>query len=306
MIKIYYRSVREIKLSTLDKFKTGAWVNVYDPSGQDIDDLHEMLGVEKSLLQDALDPYEVPRLEQENGTTYVFTRVPERVGQEVMTVPLLIVLGDNFVLTFSQKKFGFLNKFVRGEVGFFTTQKTKFFLEIFSGVNRQYNVFLIEVGKGIRSLKFKLEKMSNKDLIHFVDLERVLNDFLSALVPAGSALKKMLDGRSVHLYEDDQDLIEDIFLDNGQLTEMARSTLQHVINIRDTYSNIITQDLNRVMKILTSLTILLTIPTMIFSFYGMNVALPHANSAQAYNFILILTLAISVSLLILFKRNRWL
>jgi len=306
MINIYYRSIKEAKISALERFKVGSWVDVSEPTEEDLENLEKMLGVEESLLKDALDPYEVPRLEQENGMTYVFTRVPERQDKEIVTVPILIVLGENFILTVARKKIDFLERFANGEAEIFTTQKTKFFLEIFSSINRRYNLFLIDIGKGIRRLKIKLEKMTSKDLIYFVDFERTLNDFLSSLIPTGSVLQKILDGRSISLYEEDRDLIEDIFLGNGQMVEMAKSTLRHVVNIRSTYSNIITQDLNRVIKILTSLTILLTIPTMIFSFYGMNVDLPYAGHPYSYGFIILITFAIAFSLLVLFRKNRWL
>ncbi|MFA5994364.1 MAG: magnesium transporter CorA family protein [Parcubacteria group bacterium] len=306
MINIYYRSVKEERLNTLDSFKTGSWVNVYDPTEDELEELVKMLGIEKDLLHDALDPYEVPRLEQESGVIYVFARVPKKRQQEITTVPILVVLGDDFVLTVSREKLDFLDEFTKKRVDFFTTQKIKFFLKIFLSVNRQYELFLININKAIRGLRIRLERMSNRDLIHFVDFERVLNDFLSALTPAGSVLQKMLNGRNVTLYEDDRDLVEDIFLSNGQMVEMAKSTLRYVVNIRDTYSNIITQDLNRVMKILTSLTILLTIPTMIFSFYGMNVDIPHTAYPQAYILILVLTVFISTLIFALFKRNRWL
>ena len=306
MIKIYYRSIKEKRFSLLDAFKTGAWVNVSAPDEAEIEKLEKMLGVEKSLLQDALDPYEVPRIEKEDGAIYVFTRVPEIQSQEIITIPILIVLGDNFVLTIANKELRFLEKFTAEGTDFFTTQKTKLFLEIFLSINKQYDIFLISISKRIRGLKIKLEKMKNKDLIQFVDLERILNDFLSALIPTSAVLKKILDGRSIVLYEDDQDLIEDISLGNGQMIEMAKSSLKHVVNIRNTSFSIITHDLNRIMKILTALTILLTIPTMIFSFYGMNVEIPHANYPHIYIVIIFFTGLSSLLFLILLKKNRWL
>ncbi len=306
MIKIYYKSVKSSGLTALDNFKIGAWVDVCDPNKEELEKLENMLGVEKSLLHDALDPYEVPRMEQEDGITYVFTRVPQYQEKEVLTLPILVALGENFLLTVSKEKLNFLEKFSRGQIAFSTTQKTKLLLEIFFHINKQYDFFLVDIGKKIRGLKIKLEKISNRELIQFVDLESVLNDFLSSLTPTNAVLRKILDGRSLHLYEEDRDLVEDIFLGNGQIIEMASSTLNQVVNIRNTSSSIITHELNRVMKILTVLTILLTIPTMVFSFYGMNVALPAMNNPTTYISILFYTFTFSLLAMVLFKKNRWL
>ena len=306
MINIYYRSIREVKTESLEEFRVGSWVDVCDPTEREIEEVCSLLGTEASLLRDALDPYEVPRLEQENGFTYVFTRVPEKEKGETITMPILIVLGDSFIMTVSRVKFGFLDKFRSGSQDFFTTQKIKFFLGIFSTINRQYSISLIDISKRIRGLKIRLERMNSKDLIHFVDFERILNDFLSALIPTASVLKNILDGRSMSLYEEDKDLIEDIFLGNGQMVEMAKSTLRHVVNIRDTYSNIITQELNRVIKMLTSLTVILTVPTMIFSFYGMNIDLPLPEYLRPHWFILVLTAIFVMTLISIFRKNRWL
>ncbi|MFH1426909.1 MAG: magnesium transporter CorA family protein [Patescibacteria group bacterium] len=306
MINIYHRAIKQAELRKIDNFQVGSWIEVFDPGEEEIKKIVKMLKVEEDLLIDALDPFEVPRLEQEAGVTYVFTQVPEKRENEIITFPLLIVIGKNFVLTVSKEKFSFLDS-IKGLAGnIYTTQKTKFFLQIFSSINYQYNNFLIEINKGLRGIKIRLEKVGNKDIVQFVDFERILNDFISALVPTNSVLQKLLSGKHIAMFEEDKDLVEDLFLDNGQLIEMSKSTLKHVVNIRDAYSNIMTHSLNRIVKILTALTIILTVPTMIFSFFGMNVNLPYASSGFSYLIILGFTLFTSLFIFIIFARNRWL
>lgn len=300
MIKIYHRAVKN-KLNELKEFKVGAWVDVTNPTEDEIQEVIKMLGVDASLLNDALDPYEVPRLEADGDVTYVFTRAPQVNNREIVTVPVLVAIGKSFVLTFSRSECSFLNDIRSGKKLVHTTQKTKFFMQVFSSLNFAYSGVLLGVNKKIRTIKVRLEKINNKDIVQFVDFEYILNDFLSALLPTNSVLQKILDGKHIPLYEEDKDLVEDIFLSNGQLVETVRSTLRYVVNIRDAYSNIMTHDLNRVMKILTALTIILTIPTMIFSFYGMNVTLPHSS----YFGIMIFTLVISVFVFLIFLKKRW-
>jgi magnesium transporter len=300
MIKIYHRAVKN-KFTELKDFKVGAWVDVSNPTEDEIKKVIEMLGINESLLHDALDPYEVPRLEADGDVTYVFTRAPQVNKKEIITVPFLVAIGKDFVLTFSRSECNFLNDIRSGKKLVHTTQKTKFFMQVFSSLNLSYSGVLLSVNKQVRAIKVRLEKINNKDIVRFVDFEYILNDFLSALLPTNAVLQKLLDGKHIPLYEEDKDLVEDIFLSNGQLIETVRSTLRYVVNIRDAYSNIMTHDLNRVMKILTALTIILTIPTMIFSFYGMNVNLPDFS----YFGISIFTLVVSAFVFLIFLKKRW-
>ncbi|MEI7620740.1 MAG: magnesium transporter CorA family protein, partial [Candidatus Falkowbacteria bacterium] len=233
-------------------------------------------------------------------------RVPEKVNNNIITVPLLIAVGRDFVLTVSSRKCSLLNDFISGKVDFYTTQKTKFFLQLFFAINEKYNNFLVDMNKRLRNIKVRLERVDAKDLVQFVDFEQVLNDFLSALVPTDSILQKVLTGRYIELYEKDKDLIEDISLGNTQLIEVTKSSLRYAVNIRDTYSNIATHDLNRIMKILTVLTILLTIPNVIFGFFGMNVLIPNMDLSHSYLWIIGSTVVLLITLLFVFIKKKWL
>lgn len=306
MINIYYRAVKETGLKMFDNFKTGSWIDVCEPSDGELDKLVEMLKVERDLLTDALDQFEVPRLESENGITYLFTRVPESNGGGIITVPLLFVIGNNFVMTLSWKKLSLLDDFISGKRCCFTTQKTKFFLEVFAEINRVFGHYINDVNKRLRSIEIRIDKISNKEIIQFVNYERVLNDFISALVPTNAVLKKLLDGRHIPLYEEDKDLVEDLFLNTGELVELSGATIKHAVNIRDAYSQIMNQELNQVMKILTSLTVVLTVPTMIFSFYGMNINLPQAETPLFYIAVALGAFTVSFLLYFIFLRSRWL
>jgi len=161
-------------------------------------------------------------------------------------------------------------------------------LQIFSRINQVYNKFLTDISKNVRSVSVKLEKIENKDVIRFVNFEIILNDFLTALNPINNLLQDLLSGKFLKLYEKDKDLIEDLSLGTGQLIERCRADLKTIVNIRESYSTIITNNLNRVIKLLTALTIILTIPTIIASIYGMNVRLPLADNPLAFNWIIFL------------------
>jgi magnesium transporter len=304
MIKICKKTINDKTLKSLRSFNVGAWVYVEDPNEKEIKYLVKNLNLEADLLQDALDPHEVPRLEVEEQITYIFTRVPYREEEKVITIPLLIAISNNFLTTICSKKLPFLEDFTHGKE-IYTTQKTRLFLQIFSRINQVYNKFLTDISKNVRSVSVKLEKIENKDVIRFVNFEIILNDFLTALNPINNLLQDLLSGKFLKLYEKDKDLIEDLSLGTGQLIERCRADLKTIVNIRESYSTIITNNLNRVIKLLTALTIILTIPTIIASIYGMNVRLPLADNPLAFNWIIGITFLFSLAALLVLLKKRW-
>lgn len=308
MIEIYHKSIKEKVFRILDikSFKNGSWVYAENIDDKELEMLAEKFSLDPGLLKDATDPYEVPRSEIKEGILYIFTRVPYSAESgQILTTPLLIAVGANFLATVSQIHLPFLEKLIKSE-HFFTTQKTNLFLQIFSNITYAYNEFLTSINKQVRGISVKLNKITNADIIQFVGYEGILNDFLSALVPTNTILGHILSGKSLDLYPQDKDLIEDLSLSNGQLIEICRINLKNIVNIREAYSTIMANDLNRVIKLLTSLTIILTVPMIISSFYGMNIKLPFADSPFVFLGIIVVVLLISGILISLFIKNRWL
>ena len=309
MINYFYKSIRDAQIKKIDKFKTGSWIYAEDPDKKKLAWLAKEFSLELGHLTDSIDPYEVPRLEIEGGTVYIFTRIPfseENKIEKISTIPLLVVLADNFIMTVCQKPLYFIDKFLEGKFDFSTTQKTKLFLLIFSQINSSYNNNLTRIIRQVRTIGIQLENIKNRDIIQFVMFEAVLNDFLSALNPTNDILKQLLSGKILKLYENDKDLTEDLFLSNKQLIERSQMNLNIISNIRNAYSTIMTNNLNRVIKFLTALTIILNVPMIISSFYGMNVSLPLAGSPMAFWQIGSFTLIITLILLLIFSKNRWL
>ena len=298
-------------MRTIKQIKVGSWVYVARPSEEEIKQLTEELGLEEGLIRDGLDPYEVPRLEVKKDVIYIFTRFPYNDDHETLTVPILIAVGPDFVVTLSQKEMVFLEKFIQKTrkglmKDFSTTQKTKLILLILHEINSCYTNFLTKIHKQVKSAQVRLEHITNKNIMQLIGFESTLNDFLSALQPTHEILQTLLSGKVIKLYEKDKDLTEDLLLSNGQLIGACKARLKMMTNIRETYSTIMTNDLNRVIRLLTVITILFTIPTIISSFYGMNIALPFANSPLAFAGIIITVIIVSIILLLIFYKNKWL
>lgn len=309
MIQYYYRGPNDAESRTLSKFKASCWVYSEDPTDEELAKLQK-LGLDEGMLADALDADEVPRFEVEDGITYIFTRFAYKNGSNrVATAPITIALSPRFILTLTTTSCPKLKQFAEKGVDNVTTNRSELLLEILELLLETYATQLNGINRQIRSARTSLNvrRVSNKDFIQFVEIEDVLNEFLGDLVPANSVLQS-LTGRRKNLSfdEEDRDLIEDLQLSATQLIDTIRGSLKTAVNIREAYTNIATNNLNRQVKILTTLTVVLTIPTIIGSYWGMNVNVPFHNNSHAFVFIMLGSAGIAGLILLIFRRNHWL
>lgn len=307
MLTIYYRHIRSGKLTTLTSPKAGSWVHASSPNASELQELADTYQLDLGLLTDGIDPNESPRVETEDGATYIYTRYAYGDDGRIYTSPLLIVLADGQLITVCGRKFGRLNNLIEGRKAIVTTQKTKLLLQILGEVQMSYTTNLNYLSKTILGFRRELRKenISNQDLINFIDIEETLNDFLSGLVPTGAIFRSLLTGRYFKLFEEDEDLIEDLSLGSTELIELTKSRLTTIVNIREAYSTILAGNLNRTFRRLTLITIFMTIPMIVSSLYGMNISLPFMNQSWAFAGVMG---SIVVSMLVaawIFRRNHW-
>lgn len=305
MVKYYYRDTKNSKAQELENYKVGCWVDAQKPTEKELDDLCVELNLERGHLRDAMDPHEVPRLETESGTIYIFTRFPHNDGESITTSPILIVIGEKFIATISAKTPFFLGR-LRERRDYFTAQKINLFLQIVAEIIVSYSYYLNQISKQIRSVEIKVEKITNRDIIQFVASEGIISDFRPSLVHTNAVLESLLKGKKLPFIDHDKDLVEDIVLSNRQLVEQSDDILRTIVNIRNAYTTIMTNNLNRVIKLLTSVTVILTIPTMIASLYGMNVRLPLEGTPWAFWAILLVIVLISAAILWVFVKEDFL
>lgn len=311
MVSYYYRNLKTKSkgLKKIDTYKSGVWVYVEDPSEVEIEELVNKFNLDAGHIDDALDQDEVPRFEAEGNLNYVFTRFAYSGNDlQMTTVPLLIIVGADLFITVSKRPFPRLERFIGGRIESATTQRAKLMLQIMDQLVDDYDTKLTQVSRQIKTTRGRLrvEDIDNKDFIQFVTIEDELEEFLSALAPTNAILRRLLTGKHLKLYADDEDLIEDLLLNNEQSIESCRSNLKTIVNIREAYSTIMTNNLNRVIRQLTVLTVVLTIPTIVSSLYGMNVALPADNNPAVFWLIISFIFIVSASLLAWFRHQRWL
>lgn len=309
MITHYFSTVRSRKMQVLDEHKAGSWCHVVNPSKADIEYLVEIFGLDHDILSDATDIYEAPRVETEDKATYVFTRYCHPDGENTSTEPLLVVYTESNIVTVMRTQDKVLDNLINGTVSILTTQKTKTFLHILEEINKSYRLQLNSVSKQIMRIRAQLRHADIKtdQIVKFIEIEEDLNEFLAALQPQALVLTALESGKYMRLYDDDRDLVEDLMLSTSELIELCKSRIRTVINIRQAYDVIATNNLNRMFRRLTSIAIFLTVPTILGGLFGMNVELPFANESDPANFWLVLGLIIGsmLALVGLFRYKKW-
>lgn len=282
MVVNYYRNIKDRRIVETAQPKAGSWIHLQDPTTDDLIELSKNFKLELDLLLDGIDIYEVPRLEIFNKVSYIYTRYPLEVKDHIITMPVLFVVSNRFIATICAGDAPFLEVFSKMKKPLITTQTNKALLEFLLEINRLYDSYLTKISKQIRTFEIRLQKIKNNDIVRFVEFEGILNDFRPALVRTNNILESLTSGRYLTFRETDHDLIEDIVLSNRQLIEQTDDSIRTLKNIREAYTTIMTNNLNQVIKLLTSLTVIFTIPTMIASLYGMNVRLPFDQNPHAF------------------------
>lgn len=281
MTTIYYKNGgKDKEILTITEIKDGSWIHVESPTERELQYLTEKLNIDQSILTDAMDKHEIPRIEVENKNIYLFTRFAYMKENQIKTAPILIVIGKTFLATISRETFPRLEFLLNSKPISSTTNKMKLLIRILNQIQETFNTALHVITKNVRVFTYQLEKIRNKDIIQFVLFENDLHDFSLALVKTNNDLNTLLSGKITSLSQSDHDQVEDLILNNSQLIDICNENTRTIVNLREAYSTILTNNLNRIIKLFTSLTVILTIPTMISSFFGMNVALPSMSFFQ--------------------------
>ena len=305
----YYKTVAN-RLIEIDSIINGCWVSVVDNTAQSANKLIEEYGFDSDLLKSSLDEEESSRVEQEEKQTLIIvdTAVSEVQKDDTLifyTMPLGIIITEHHVFTISLRENKVIDDVVNGRVRNIQTQfRTQFVLRLIMNITSSFLIYLKQIDKTSSVMQRKLHgAMKNHELIQMLELEKSLIYFSTSLKSNDVTMNKILRGRVVKLYEEDQDLLEDVLIELKQAQEMASIYSSILSGVVDAFGSVISNNLNIVMWNLTRITIILAIPTMVFSFYGMNTLdLPFAEHTWAPTLIsLIATLLVA---LILFKYKK--
>lgn len=263
-----------------DTIEDGVWVNLVNPTEEEIDKISKEMNVEVDFLKAALDEEERARIESDNGQTLIIVDIPvvERTDHTNVynTIPLGIIILKHAIITVCLKEDTLLNDFINKRVKTFLTQyKTRFVLQILFKNATRYLQYLKLIDKTSNKIEHALHKsMKNKELIQMLGLQKSLVYFSTALKSNEVVLEKLTKYEHIKFYPEDTELLEDVIIENKQAIEMAGIYSNILTGTMDAFASFISNNLNIVMKFLTSVTIVMAIPTMVSSFFGMNVPMP--------------------------------
>ena len=308
MIKIF-RTI-DGHIHQLNEASEGCWVVLANPTATEILETANKYHIDQDDLRAPLDEEERARIEAEDNYTLILVDIPmieERNDKDWYgTIPLGIIVTKKMIFTICLEDTQVLARFMEGRVrNFFTYMKTRFILQILYRNASMYLRYLRIIDKKSEQVEEKLHMSTrNQELMELLELEKSLVYFTTSLRSNEVVLEKLLRTERVKKYPEDEDLLEDVIIENKQAIEMANIYSGILSGMMDAFASVISNNLNIVMKFLATVTIVLSIPTMIASFFGMNFDnIPLGHSPFGFFTIIVLTLIISGVVALLFRKK---
>ena len=295
-----------------EEMQPGCWIALTNPTASEIIDIADTYQIDPGHLRAPLDEEERSRIEVEDEYTLILVDIPsieERNGKDwFVTIPLAIITTKDVLITVCLEETPVLTSFMDGRVrDFHTFMKTRFILQILYKNATQFLQYLRIIDKKSEVIERKLhQSQKNEELIELLELEKSLVYFTTSLRSNEVVLEKLLRIEKIKKYPEDTDLLEDVIVENKQAIEMANIYSGILSGTMDAFASVISNNLNIVMKFLATVTIVLSIPTMIASFYGMNVnshGMPFADSPYGFAIVLGLTLLLSLFVAYIFNKK---
>lgn len=295
-----------------DKIARHCLVNVVNPDKSELEILSGKMFIPINFLTDPLDVDERARIESEDGVLLIVLRLPkpDDTGSEIpfTTFPAGIILTkEDTIVIISSYDITEVLELDRGKVkGIVTGKRSSFVIQIFHKTALLYLQYLKEINSRTRETENELKNsLRNDDLLKILDIEKSLVYFTTALNSNELMMERLLKTELLQLTVDDQNELEDVLIDNKQAIEMAYVYSNILSRIRDAFASVISNNLNVVMRILTSITIIMMIPTLTASIYGMNIELPFQHSHHPFYIVLGITLVTSFICVLIFIKKKW-
>lgn len=310
MIRIYKTEGQSTK--QLEKAEEGCWIAMTDPTATELYDVSQEYGIEVDDLRAPLDEEERSRIELEDDYTLILVDIPvieERNDKDWYgTIPMGIVVADKVIITVCLEDTPILSSFMDGRVrNFYTYMKTRFILQILYRNASMYLHYLRIIDKKSEMVEGRLHKSQrNRELIELLELEKSLVYFTTSLRSNEVVLEKLMKVEKIKHYPEDEDLLEDVIIENKQAIEMANIYSGILSGTMDAFASVISNNLNIVMKFLATVTIVMSIPTMVYSAYGMNVntaGMPFANSPYGFWIVIGISAVIALIVALFFSKK---
>jgi magnesium transporter len=308
MLEIFRTNMKDIngrmvtELERMETIQPDCWINLTAPTEDELKIVEEALDLPPEFLRYPLDEEERPRIDidDDHGHVLIITDFPyirrEDNNAKYETQPVGLVLASKCLVTVSLREASVLEQFKNNRVrDFVTGYRTRFTFQIMFAGAKDYLKFLRYMDKTIDSVEHQLSKsISNKELFKLMELGKSLIYFSTSLKSNEAVLEKLMRGKFIKKYEEDEDLLEDVIIEYKQALEMANIYASIINGTMDAYASIISNNLNVVMKFMAAMTIVLSVPTIISSFFGQNISFPFTSGFAAAPWSFIVTISLSV------------
>lgn len=307
MIEIYFKDIKKNAFQKLENIRDGSWVNIENVTSNDLNYVAEIANLKVADLDDALDLYEIPRVERHGNTVVLFTRDVSSGEDDNFTKPLTIIITDRYFITVSISKNRTIRSMINNkDASLSTTQRTKLLITLLLLISKNYMREVRNAKAELSLQKKSLTKVDDAEIVKLIEKEGTLDQYITALIPMRNTIESIIQGSYIKLYSYDNELVEDLLIATKQLLDNCSATVKNIKSLREAYQAMLTNKLNDNISILTSLTVILTVPTIVASLYGMNVELPFASSDLAFWLIILITVSVIIVLYYLFKKKNWL
>lgn len=276
-----YRTV-DNKLICPDVIEKDCWINLVNPTEAELRRVATETGLDYDFLKYPLDDEEIPRVETEEEQAMIILHAPVVTDDDIIydTIPLGMISNDDYIVTVCLEDLNLMEEFTSSRTkGIATFKKTRFMVHILNRKTTLFLKYLRDINRRTEEMERELShSMKNKELLFLMNLQKSLVYFSTSLRYNAKVMNRLLRGKTIKMYEEDVDLLEDVIIENSQAIEMAEIYSNITTSTMNAFASIISNNLSVTMKLLTSITIILAIPTMIASFWGMNVTLPFSSS----------------------------
>ncbi len=304
MIEYYYKKKAEDKIEKIDNFIKGCWVNVVSPSKEEIDFLIEKFGLNESNLSDGIDIHENPRFEIDDKKVYIYLTCPTNKIKHEYDSSFLIIYSGDFFMTVAKNSLEIFDKILNSKTKFSTFSKSKNMTKILFLISRLFETSVHKILKDTKTNRAQLDKLKNRDIEKLINYEDQLNTYIASFGGIISVYSRILRDKSVKFLKKDEEIVEDLIIDLNETLNLCKQTLRTISNMRTFYSTKLSNDLNKTVGLLTLVTIFISIPTLLTSFYGMNISLPLQNSSNVIPILGGITLGIFAVFVLILKRKN--
>lgn len=303
MFKMYSTDLETNITEETKEYKKGNWINMVSPSDDEIKTVCENIGIQEDFIRYALDSEEKARIDVEDDDNTILFIIDTPIieiesGTKVYSTMAIgiIFVRDDYIITVSLNKNPIIEDLVEKKIKYIVTyKKSRMLLQIFYSNSEMFLSLLKKLNKETEIAENVLKNsMKNKELLKLLSLEKGLVYFTTSLKSNEVVMEKTMRGNLIKLYDEDEDILEDAIIENKQAIEMARIYRDILTGTMDAYASIISNNLNGVMKYLTSITIIIAIPTMIASYWGMNVPVPLQENPFGFVLIVVFSILIGV------------